>query len=878
MDDSSTDGEEGQVKPDEVFEEYLARMDRGEDVDFDALCEENPSVAHVLRKMNGLFTAVEGHPSEPPTSKATSSGLFQGSTDQRLQVVRPKQHAKGDQIGDFQLVECIGIGGMGEVWEAIQLSLSRRVAIKFLLTDRVNTHGLNFFEREARAGGRLEHKGIVSVYSCGEDDGVHWIAMELVSGGCDLRRSLDALAREAELPDAHYTYVAEFTVRLAEALEAVHQAGVIHRDLKPGNILVTPDERPKISDFGLAKLIDEASLSMAGDMAGTYFYMSPEQVASKRAGLDSRTDIFSLGVVLYEMLTFVRPFDGDTTQQVTGKIMWEDPVAPQVIRSRIPRDLATICGKAMEKDPSRRYQSMAALAADIRRHLAGEPIWAKPSSLSVRAFKWARRNPTKCAVTLIASIAMVVIMAIAWQLYISKQQAERSRQQAEHIADFQGQMLQGLDAFAIGQVAVDSFEQRLAAKLLEDGADQAGRERILSEFRSRALRAPAVDVAKDIIDEAILIPASALLADEFADSPATEAILREAMARTYNDLGLAKKAQAQQEQALGIRRELHTDRDAAHWESLIDMAQTAISLEEYAKARSYLEESLAGLRDLYGPAHESSLTAEVLLATTLSHLDDPERAADMLAATLRVVPRSLGSDHPLLRKIKHTMARLCERSGDQQRAGELLREVFEATLRIDGDVHKNTLSARFDLARWHYQQGQLDDAANLFLEVASGSERLRGRGHPNTLAALTGVLSIRMAQRRPEDALPLCREISRISRQVLGSLHSSTMTYILNEAGVLTELGRHEEARPLMEEAVSYFGRLPAQLATYRRALHNLGLLEYRVDNLAAAEQRFRELLKATPEDHPEYAQCRGDLEEVVEKRKALKAAGQKGR
>jgi len=315
----------------------------------------------------------------------------------------------GMTIGDFQVLTILGRGGMGEVWEADQKSLSRRVALKLLLPDRVDQRGLDFFAREARAGGRLSHPGIVPIHGTGDDDGLHWIAMELVEGACDLRRSLDMVREEGELPHDYHQRVAKFVAEVADALEVAHNEGVIHRDLKPGNILVTQDDRPKVSDFGLAKLLDENSISRAGEMVGTCFYMSPEQVAAKRAGLDHRTDIFSLGVVLYEMLTLVRPFDGDTTEQVAHKILVVDPPPANEIRSKIPRDLSVICGKAMEKDRDRRYPTMADLAADLRRYLDDQPILAKPPSILQRGTKWARRNPTKSAVGAVTAVAFVTI-------------------------------------------------------------------------------------------------------------------------------------------------------------------------------------------------------------------------------------------------------------------------------------------------------------------------------------------------------------------------------------------------------------------------------------------------------------------------------------
>ena len=317
----------------------------------------------------------------------------------------------GRVIDDFRLVALIGQGGMGQVWVAEQVSLKRKVALKLVRPDRVNEHTLNLFAREARAGGRLHHAGIVTVYGHGEADGVAWIAMELVEGSWTLRDFLDDAARQ-ELPESYYQSVAHFVAELADAIQAAHAAGVIHRDLKPQNVLVTPDEHPKVGDFGLARITDETALSVTGDFAGTYAYMSPEQVAAKRIGLDHRTDVFSLGVVLYEMLVLQRPFTGDTSQQVGRQIMLEDPTDPRRLRSKVPRDLAVISGKCLEKHPDRRYQAMGELAADIRRHLSNEPILARPPGRLRRLELWARRNPTKSISGAVAVVSFVVVAVL----------------------------------------------------------------------------------------------------------------------------------------------------------------------------------------------------------------------------------------------------------------------------------------------------------------------------------------------------------------------------------------------------------------------------------------------------------------------------------
>ncbi len=316
----------------------------------------------------------------------------------------------GIRLGDYELQRLIGTGGMGQVWEARQVSLGgRRVAIKVVRPDRVSPERLRFFEREARAGGRLSHPGIVSVHAFGQSEGIAWIAMEFIEGARTLREFIDEASRSTELARDHDVRVAGLVAEIADAMRAAHDAGVLHRDLKPQNVLLRSDGQPKVSDFGLARIVDEASLSQTGEITGTVFYMSPEQVRGRHSELDPRTDVFSLGVVLYEMLSLHRPFQGDTTHQVIKQILESEPADLRSNRSRIPRDLVTITSKALEKNRARRYSSMAELAADLRRFLADEPIQAKPPSRAERAVKWARRHPTQSAVSALASVALAII-------------------------------------------------------------------------------------------------------------------------------------------------------------------------------------------------------------------------------------------------------------------------------------------------------------------------------------------------------------------------------------------------------------------------------------------------------------------------------------
>jgi formylglycine-generating enzyme required for sulfatase activity len=334
-------------------------------------------------------------------------------------------------LGDFRIVKEIGRGGMGTVCEAEQLSLKRRVALKVLprwhsFSDRAQLR----FLREAEAGGRQRHPGIVAVHAVGENQGVHYIAQELVEGGRTLADRIDELRDAGEPPVGHFREAARNLARVAEALAHAHDAGVIHRDVKPSNILLAPDGTPKVTDFGLAKVEDARNLSQSGALVGTPYYMSPEQAGGERSAVDHRTDIYSLGVTLYELLTFSRPFEGGSSQAILKKILHDDPRDPRALNARIPSDLSVICLKALEKEPEARYSSMNAFADDLNRYVQGETIAARPTSLARRLWKRVRRNPALSTALGVAAVALLAWIIVGPILVISLTR-ERNRVQAQ---------------------------------------------------------------------------------------------------------------------------------------------------------------------------------------------------------------------------------------------------------------------------------------------------------------------------------------------------------------------------------------------------------------------------------------------------------------
>ena len=303
------------------------------------------------------------------------------------------------RLGEFELIEELGRGGVGVVHRAHQSTLDREVAIKVLSpTAALDPRQVDRFGREARAAGKLNHPGIVPIYEVGEHGGINYLVMELVDGH-DLSRELEHQQR-ADGPrclmplvrDRGYVPAVAILVRdAADALEHAHRMGIVHRDVKPQNLLLTAGGAVRLTDFGLARDEKDGRITVSGEVEGTPYYMSPEQAQGRRNQVDHRTDVYSLGVVLYELLTLRRPFEGGTSAQVISRIVTHDPEPLRKLAPRVPRDLALVCDKAMHKDPAQRYPSAAAFAQDLQRFLGHESVEARAPSTIERVRRHLRR-------------------------------------------------------------------------------------------------------------------------------------------------------------------------------------------------------------------------------------------------------------------------------------------------------------------------------------------------------------------------------------------------------------------------------------------------------------------------------------------------------
>jgi TolB-like protein/Flp pilus assembly protein TadD len=315
------------------------------------------------------------------------------------------------ELGDYELLEVVGRGGQGVVFRARQKSLNRIVALKVIsLGQWASTAHLKRFRLEAEAAARLEHPGIVPIHEVGEREGSCYFSMKFVEGG-----QLDQVARRQPIPPRR---AVELIAKVSRTVHYAHEHGILHRDIKPGNILLDAKGEPHLTDFGLARLVEsESSVTHTLDVLGTPSYMAPEQAAGNNAAVGSVTDVYGLGAVLYQLLTGHPPFAGGTTYETIKLVLDTEPRQPRLLNPKIDRDLSTICLKSLEKDPKRRYPSALALAEDLERWLKHEPIQARHAGVFTRGRKWVQRNPTSA---LLAATLVAFAAAVGWNIWKSE--------------------------------------------------------------------------------------------------------------------------------------------------------------------------------------------------------------------------------------------------------------------------------------------------------------------------------------------------------------------------------------------------------------------------------------------------------------------------
>src|SRR2546421_5218532 len=345
------------------------------------------------------------------------SGLNLLAQEEEASALLRRQHATRSEraaellgeLGDYKLLEEVGRGGQGVVFRARQKSLKRIVALKVItLGQWASKPHLKRFRREAEAAASLDHPGIVPIYEVGERDGSCYFSMKFVEGG-----QVDEVVRRAPMS---IRQAAELIAKVARTVHYAHEHGILHRDIKPGNILLDRKGEPHLTDFGLARLVEsESTVTRTMEVLGTPSYMAPEQAVGNNAAVSSVTDVYGLGAVLYQLLTGQPPFAGGTTYETIKLLLDTEPRQPRLLNPKIDRDLSTICLKCLEKDPQRRYSSSLALAEDLEHWLKHEPIRARRTGIVTRGSKWVRRNPTTALLFALSLAFAATVGVIIWK-------------------------------------------------------------------------------------------------------------------------------------------------------------------------------------------------------------------------------------------------------------------------------------------------------------------------------------------------------------------------------------------------------------------------------------------------------------------------------
>lgn len=742
-------------------------------------------------------------------------------------------------VPGYTVTSIVGEGGMGAVYEAQQHKPARRVALKLIRPGAVTPRSIRRFEHEQEVLARLQHPGIAAIYEAGLHEGTPFFAMEFIDG--------PTLTEYAERNKLDTRDRLALFVQVCDAVHHAHAKGVIHRDLKPGNILVAqlgdpPVPQAKVLDFGIAR-VTESDIQVTtmhtdlGQIVGTLPYMSPEQVAGENDNIDTRSDVYALGVVLYELLVGQLPYDlkHRLIHEAVRVIREDVPTRLSGVNTKFRGDIETIVGKAMEKQRDRRYQSASDLGSDIRRYLVNEPIQARPPSRGYLLRKFVQRHKglvTGVAATfavLVAGIIGTGIFAVRADVaradaVAAQVETERARQaeaderrRAENnarlaeiravsereraeelklVVAFQKEQLAGIDTQMMGIKLRQSLldEARTSAK--RAGWDEKDILIRLQTLNEALAGTNFTDLALRSMDQNIFQRALAVIEEQFSNKPLLKAQLLQTVATTLRELGLLAGASQAQTQALTLHRQMLGNDHPITLTSIANMGallQTQGRLEE---AEPLFIEALKGSRRVLGNDHPDTLKSISGMGALLQSQGRRADAEPLFREALKGFRRVLGPEHPeTLRSVNSLGSHLASR-GRRDEAEPLLREALVGFRRVLGEDHPDTLNAIKFMATLSQLQGRLSEAELLFREVMQGFRRVRGDDHPDTLNSINSVAGNLIYQGRLKEAESLYREVLSGFRRVLGDDHPDTLSSFAFLGVVLQSQRRLDEAKP----------------------------------------------------------------------------------
>lgn len=735
----------------------------------------------------------------------------------------------------------IGSGGMGEVFKAWDPTLERHVALKYLRHD--DPELVERLMREARAQARVDHPGVCKVYEVGESEGRPFIAMQYVEG-----QLLDRAAQDLTLEQKVL-----LVKQVAEAVQAAHAEGLIHRDLKPGNIMVAeaPDGglRPYVLDFGIARETEVAGPTVTGQILGTPGYLSPEQARGETATLDRRTDVFSLGVILYELLSGERPFSGESAVAVLISLLDNEPIPLRKRMPSVPRDLETVVSVCLEKDPDRRYPSAHALAEDLGRFLTGEPVEAHRAGFARRLLRTARKH--RVAASLVAAFAISVVVLLGtliagWVKYTvdlrhERDSAEQSAAEAREVADF----LAGV--FELASPETSRGEEVTARELLDRGAKRienelgdrpAVRARMLRVMGGSYLMLGLYDQALPLLerglDEVLALPdhtaeeevdARRLLADlsilraeldraadvagpierivsETRDlDPTTAVVGLGCVGRVHLAYGRSIEADALFGAALEIAEQKLGPDALLVGDILNDRSVNSTRAERWEEAIACARRALEIREKALGEDDPRVATTLNNLGLALSGAGFLEEAAGIAERVLKYRERVLGPEHPRTGTAFNNLGLAYLELGRFDLAEEYFRHALEIREKAYGENHPRVGTVYSNLGGVFRERGDLELAKTTYLKALSVYENSVGPDHPLSTGALKGLAIIALKQGRYLEAERLVVRDLAIREQAYGSESFSLVGRLMLLAEVNIAQRNPDAARQSLERA-----------------------------------------------------------------------------
>lgn len=765
------------------------------------------------------------------------------SGENRLEVLKEisgltSESATVTEIGPFKIIRELGRGGMGVVYEALQIDPPRKVALKLIHTSLFrDAYHRQMFKREIRTLARLSHPGIAALYEAGQtQDGAAYFAMELVEG-----RPLSALvAPENVSRDAiSINGRIEIVIKICDAIHFAHQRGVIHRDLKPTNILIDQNNQPKVLDFGLARLTEPDSeavtlLTKPGQILGTLAYMSPEQACGEWERIDLRTDVYSIGVILYELLAGRPPIALPRTalHDVIRQIGEKTPPPLGSVNRSLRGDLETIAQKALEKDPERRYAGAAALADDLRRYLDALPISARPPSAVYQFKKLMRRHRLPFALASLLLVTVVVFAGVtAWQA------VNLARQRDEAVA------------------------AREAATQNAKTTDRVNR--FLHGMLSAADLESTADVAftvRDVLDHAARRIDSSPMPD-----PQIESAIRRTLASSYKALGRYEEARAQLDRSLELRKKQVGDRHIATAKIMSDLGGLARAQGQLDEADSLLTDALSIIRTEGDSAKEDLISTLLRLGVLRAEQGELDQADALLTEAIGLQSELPESDPLDLLRLRIELGQVARAKSEFDRCELLFEKGIAAAEKEVGRDHLIFAKALNNLAVLLESQGKHEQAAKAHREARDIKRKLLPPNHPSIIITVANLATVQRRLGRLTEAERSLREAIEMTQAHLGDDHPRVAILTNNLAGVLRQAGDLSASenlyRDVYDRLVRIYGREHRYVAM---TLNNLGSVlrdQKRLGEAQKVAQQALELTRVTlGADHIESARAARNL------------------